>query len=101
MDKNWEKRFMDWVSQRDDDWWEDQQRISIWDIRVVKEFFDIEKVHAVAEERERIIELAKNKKDDWGELVIYGSEGIIASIEALTPPATEDTSLKAEVKGGK
>lgn len=34
-----EKRFMDWVNERDDDWWEDGQRISVWDFRVMQEFF--------------------------------------------------------------
>lgn len=81
MDKNWEKRFMDWVSQRDDDWWEDQQRISIWDIRVVKEFFDIEKVHAVAEERERC-------KRIFVEYMDKPISEIMLHID-LTPPATE------------
>lgn len=35
-----EKRFLEWVKARDDDWWEDEARISIWDFRVMQEFFN-------------------------------------------------------------
>lgn len=35
-----EKRFLKWVESRDDDWWEDEARISIWDFRVMQEFFN-------------------------------------------------------------
>jgi hypothetical protein len=34
------------------------------------------------EERERIIKLAKEKSKDWGDLVVYGNDGII---DALSP----------------
>ena len=34
-----EGRFLKWVEARDDDWWEDQARISIWDFRIMQEFF--------------------------------------------------------------
>lgn len=35
-----EKRFLEWVKARDDDWWEDEARISIWDFRIMQEFFN-------------------------------------------------------------
>lgn len=38
--KEQEKRFLEWVNARDDDWWEDEARISIWDFRIMKEFFN-------------------------------------------------------------
>lgn len=34
-----EKEFIAWAEARDDDWWENGTRISIWDFRVMLDFF--------------------------------------------------------------
>lgn len=37
--KQIEEKFMEWVKERDDDWWEDGQgHFSIWDVRVMIDF---------------------------------------------------------------
>lgn len=50
-----EERFIEWVKARDDDWWEDQARISIWDFRVMQEFFleELKTIEERAREEER------------------------------------------------
>lgn len=37
---NWEQKFIKWAEARDDDWWENGQgHFSIWDFRIILDFF--------------------------------------------------------------
>ena len=60
--KGWEedieKRFIKWAEERDDDWWEnEQERISIWDFRIMFDFFKEEFSQQRTQERKRILDL--------------------------------------------
>lgn len=50
-----EERFIKWAEARDDDWWEDQARISIWDFRIMNDFFK-EELDSLAQEVEKMFE---------------------------------------------
>lgn len=54
-----EKRFLEWVKARDDDWWEDEARISIWDFRVMQEFFNKDLLTTLTEFEREITERIK------------------------------------------
>ena len=60
-----EKRFLEWVKARDDDWWDEaydgdeSSRISIWDFRVMQEFFREE----VNRAREEVVEEFRDEID--------------------------------------
>lgn len=49
-----ERRFIAWVEARDDDWWEDQERISIWDFRIMQDFFKEDFKSLLQEIREKV-----------------------------------------------
>lgn len=57
-----EKRFLKWVETRDDDWWEDQARISIWDFRIMQDFFKEEIDSSLAQYKREIREKIKKMK---------------------------------------
>lgn len=63
-----EKRFLEWVKARDDDWWEDEARISIWDFRVMQEFFNEDLFNTLTEfEREIREDMFKIDQPTLGE----------------------------------
>lgn len=66
-----EKRFLEWVKARDDDWWEDEARISIWDFRIMQEFFKEEITNALNQQREEIV---GEIKKEVGQIVLEGKE---------------------------
>lgn len=67
-----EKRFLEWVKARDDDWWDEEydgdksSRLSIWDFRVMQEFFKEEITNALNQQREQIVgEIRELMIDDF------------------------------------
>lgn len=60
--KDQEKRFLKWVNSRDDDWWEDQARIDIWDFRVMQDFFNEDFTQALSQSKKDVIEEIKKMK---------------------------------------
>ena len=53
--KTIEERFIKWAEARDDDWWEDQARIDIWDFRIMLDFFKDELAEAEKKGREEAV----------------------------------------------
>lgn len=74
---NLEKKFITWALARDDDWWEEGQgHISIWDVRVMLDFFKQElqsqRKELVEEIKERFIKRFAGYGEVW---FPYESEG--------------------------
>src|SRR3989337_3325766 len=58
-----EKRFIAWALARDDDWWEEGQgHISIWDVRIMLDFFKQELHTAKQEVLQEVEEMVQDEK---------------------------------------
>lgn len=78
--KEQEERFIAWTLARDDDWWEEGHgHFSIWDFRIIQEFFKEEITNALNQERElkeefkqklNVYDISSGGIDDDNEMLI-------------------------------
>lgn len=69
--EKWEPAFLKWAESRDDDWWEDQARISIWDARIFYDFFSEYFASQRTQDREEIIKDIEKIKDEEDYTIIH------------------------------
>jgi len=65
MNKKLEAEFIKWAEARDDDWWEKGEgHISIWDVRVILEFFRSQQLELLEKVKEILVKIYTDETDE-------------------------------------